>query len=290
LLFWIASSQWLLAMTSHKFVIAGFDAESHADSPRHAGHAGPCSGKQAGEHFMSLADRAARCAGIILFAATLAAWGNSEADQRKAFIGFLQDINNRPGIHFLVPTANDEKAFGPYLAHYAIILDFNRDMNAATKDFTAQIVKLGFGPNPSPRSIEQIAAAPTDLDAAKDVAGKMVALIDTRLAKLNADRAALKQPDDLKAVYDNTFDKLVTTPTLATENSTKALSSGVDATIALVTYINAHRTKLIVSGMQIQAKDQHTLNEIAPLMKAYQDAGERFVAAQQQVDRVMGGN
>ena len=76
---------------------------------------------------MSIADRAARWAAVIVFAATLVAWGNSEADQRKAFIGFLQDINNRPGIHFLVPTANDEKAFGPYLAHYAIILDFNRD-------------------------------------------------------------------------------------------------------------------------------------------------------------------
>ena len=76
---------------------------------------------------MSIADRAARWAAVIVFAATLVAWGNSEADQRKAFIGFLQDINNRPGIYFLVPTANDEKAFGPYLAHYAIILDFNRD-------------------------------------------------------------------------------------------------------------------------------------------------------------------
>jgi hypothetical protein len=32
------------------------------------------------------------------------------------------------------------------------------------------------------------------------------------------------------------------------------------------------------------------LNELAPLMKAYQDAGERFAAAQQQVGRVMGGN
>jgi len=60
----------------------------------------------------------------ILFAATLAgfSWSNSEADQRKAFIAFLQDINNRPGIHFLVPTPNDEKALGPYLQHYAIIL------------------------------------------------------------------------------------------------------------------------------------------------------------------------
>src|SRR5690242_13370560 len=239
---------------------------------------------------MSVLNRAARGVMLLVFAAMLAAWGNSEADQRKAFIGFLQDINNRPGIHFMVPTPNDEKAFGPYLQHYAIILDFNRDMNAAMKDFTAQIVKLGFGPNPNPRSIEQIAAAPADLTAAQDVASKMEQLIETRLAKLNADRAALKQPDDLKAVYDKTFDRLVTAPTLAMENYTKATGNGVDATTALVAYINAHRTRLVVTGMQIQAKDQHTLDELQPLMKAYQDAGERFVAAQRASDRVMSGN
>ena len=54
--------------------------------------------------------------------------------------------------------------------------------------------------------------------------------------------------------------------------------------------INAHRSNLVVSGMQIQAKDQRTLDELTPLMKAYQDADERLVAAQRQSDRVLGGN
>jgi len=40
--------------------------------------------------------------------------------------------------------------------------------------------------------------------------------------------------------------------------------------------------------MQIQAKDQRTLDELQPLMKAYQDAGERFVAAQRQSDHAGG--
>ena len=241
---------------------------------------------------MSFLNRVARAALCLFFAATLAgfSFGNSEADQRKAFIAFLQDINNRPGIHLLVPSASDEKAFGPYLQHYALILDFNKEMSASMSDFIAQLVKLGFGPNPSPRTIEQIAAAPADLTALKDVVTKMEQTIETRLAKLNADRAALKQPDDLKAVYDKTFERLVSAPTLAMENYTKATESGVDATTALVTYINAHRTRLIVSGMQIQAKDQHTLDELQPLMKAYQDAGERFVAAQRTSDRVLSGN
>jgi hypothetical protein len=42
--------------------------------------------------------------------------------------------------------------------------------------------------------------------------------------------------------------------------------------------------------MQIKPKDQRTLDEVAPLMKAYQDAGERFVAAQRQSEQVLQGN
>jgi hypothetical protein len=239
---------------------------------------------------MSILNRAVRGALCLVFVAALSGWGNSEADQRKAFIAFLQDINSRPGAHLLVPNATDEKAFGTYLPHYAIILDFNKDMKVSTDDFVAQLIKLGYGPNPSSRSIEQMAAAPADLTAAKETIGKLAQAIDTRLAKANADRGALKQPDDLKAVYDKTFDRLVTAPAVAFDTSAKALGTGIDATLTLVTYINAHRAKLVVSGMQIQAKDQRTLDEITPLMKAYQDAGERFVAAQRQSAAVLGGN
>jgi hypothetical protein len=176
------------------------------------------------------------------------------------------------------------------LQHYVIILDFNKDMKSPTDDFMAQLIKLGYGPNPVPRTIEQMAAAPADLTAAKDAVDKMEQGLETRLAKVTADRAALKQPDDLKAVYDKTFDKLVVAPAVAFENSAKALSNGIDAALAFVAYINAHRAKLIVTGMQIQAKDQRTLDEIAPLMKAYQDSGERFAVAQRQSDRVLQGN
>ena len=94
----------------------------------------------------------------------------------------------------------------------------------------------------------------------------------------------------MKAVYDKTFDKLVVAPTVAFENSAKALSTGIDASLALVNYINAHRTKLVVSGTQIQAKDQRTLDELQPLMKVLPGPGERFVAAQRQSDRVLQGN
>jgi hypothetical protein len=239
---------------------------------------------------MPILSRAANGAALILFAAALAACGNSEADQRKAFIQFLQDINGRPGVHFLVPTPDDEKAFGPYLAHYTIILDYDKDIEPAMQDFAAQLDKIGYGSTSAPRTIEQMAAAPQDLVVAKDTIEKMEQSIETRLAKVNADRNALQQPDDLKAVYDKTFDRLVTAPSLALENSDKTLDVGIDASIKLVDYINSHRSKLTLSGMQIQAKDQRTLDEIGVLLKAHQAAGEQFAAAQRDSQRILQGD
>jgi len=232
---------------------------------------------------MSILKRVTRGVLPVLFAAALAAWGDSETDQRKAFIRFLQDINGKTGVHYLVPTPADEKAFGPYLQQYAMILDFNKDMKSRMDEFVAQIIRLGYGPTSTPRTIEQMAAAPQDLVVARDAVGKMEQGIEMRLAKINAERTALKQPDDLKAMYDKTFEKLVTAPALAMEKSAKAFDVAIDASIKLADYINSHRNKLAVSGMQIQAKDQRTLDELRPLLKARQDAGERFLAAQRNV-------
>jgi hypothetical protein len=239
---------------------------------------------------MSIFNRAARIAAPFLFAAALASCGDSEPDQRKAFIKFLQEVNNRSGIHFLIPKADEEKAFGPYAAHYAIILDYSKAMEAASQEFADHIRKLGVGPASRPRNLEQMAAAPNDLVVAKQEVEKIEQAAEARLAKINADRSALKQPDDLKAVYDKTFDKLITAPTLAFEKSDKALDEGIDASIKLVDYVNSHRSKLTISGTQIQAKDQRTLDDINALLKAHEAAGERFAAAQRDGDRVLRGD
>jgi len=240
---------------------------------------------------MSFFNRLARGGALfVLLAVMLVGCGDSEPDQRKAFIQFLQDINNRPGVHFLNPTPEEEKAFGPYLRHYALILDFNKDMKATSEEFARHVMRLGLAPTSSPRTIEQMAAAPQDLTVVKDEVAKMEQAMEMRLARATADRAALTQPNDLKAVYDRTFDKLVVAPTLAFEKSVKALQTGIDASIRLVDYINSHRGRLTISGTQIRAADQRTLDELNALFKAHQEAGEHFAAAQRDGDRLVRGD
>jgi hypothetical protein len=78
--------------------------------------------------------RAAGIAALVLLAVGLTACGESEPDQRKAFIGFLQTrIVDKPGVHIARPTDDEKKSFGPYSAHYAVILGFIDDIDLVAK-------------------------------------------------------------------------------------------------------------------------------------------------------------
>jgi antitoxin component of RelBE/YafQ-DinJ toxin-antitoxin module len=229
-------------------------------------------------------------AGVLVLALATAGCGDSEADQRKAFIGFLQDINHRSGVHFLRPKPEEEKAFGDYLRHYTIITDFNKDLTAVSNDYYERLKKLGIGPNSQARTIEQMVARRQEIPVVKEETTKYVQAIETRVAKVNAERAALQQPDDLKAVYNTTFDKLINAPAQAMVNSNKALLALTDSSMRLVDYINDHRGKLTVSGTQVRANDARTLAEVDVLLKAHQENGRRFQDAQRNGQRVLGGS
>lgn len=228
-------------------------------------------------------------AGALAIAFALAACGDSEADQRKAFIKFLDDINHRAGVHFLVPTDADRAAFGDYMRHYTLILDFNKDMKAVSGDYQASLQKLGVGPGVRAQTLEQMVARKSVFPAMKDITTKTIQSFETRLAKANADRAALKQPDDLKTAYEAAFGKLVTAPVQAMVASDKAVLVVLDSSEKVADYIDQHRTKLTVSGSQIRAADAKTLAEFNALIKAHQAAEKVFQQAQRDGDRVVNG-
>jgi hypothetical protein len=127
--------------------------------------------------------RVAGFAALILIAVGLAACGDSEADQRKAFIKFLDEINRRAGVHFLAPKPEEEKAFGDYLRHYTVILDFNKDMKIIFNDYTDAMKKMGIGPNSRAQTLEQMVARRQDFPVMKEVTTKTMQAIDARLAQ-----------------------------------------------------------------------------------------------------------
>jgi hypothetical protein len=237
---------------------------------------------------LSINRRAAGFAVLGLIVTALAACGDSEADQRAAFIKFLQTINHRTGVHFLKPNDADIKAFGDYLHHYSIITTFNSDMGNISKDFNARVLEVTGGHGS--QSIEQMAANRDKIAVLKGDIGKLQERIDKRLAEIRTERAGLKQPDDLKAVYDITFEKLIVKPTLATKNHLSALDNGLGASLQLADYINTHAGQLTVKGSQVLAKDSKTLDEIKGLLAAQNAATQQIRDAGREMDRLMDGS
>lgn len=228
-------------------------------------------------------------AGVLSVALATASCGDSEADQRKAFIKFLDDINHRTGVHFMVPTEADQAAFGDYTKHYTVILDFNKDMKTVSGDYQASLKKLGVGPGVQAQTLEQMVARKATFPAMKGLTNQTIDKFEARLAKAKADRAALKQPDDLKAVYDTTFDRLVAAPVQAMIVSDKALLVVLDKSEKIADYVDDHRSSLKVNGSQVRAADARTLAELNALIKAHQDAERAFQDAQRNGDRVVNG-
>ncbi|MBZ6387795.1 MULTISPECIES: DUF3053 domain-containing protein [Pantoea] len=146
--------------------------------------------------------------GAALLVLNLTACGDKEGDQRKAFIDFLQNTVMRSGEHLPSLSESQKQNFGKYAGDYAILYGFSQQVNKA--------IDQGMRP-----VVDELSAihVPQDYltrrDALRQANGALV-IVTQQLesAKMQADssKAALKQEEDLKKVYDTVYDKVVTQP------------------------------------------------------------------------------
>jgi hypothetical protein len=144
----------------------------------------------------------------LLIVMQLTGCGDKEGEQRKAFSDFLQNTVMRSGEHLPALSEDQKQRFGNYTNDYAIIYNFSQQVNKA--------VDQGLRP-----VVDELSAirVPQDYlthrDTLRQTSGTLNMLAQQiQNAKNQADssKAALKQPDDLKAVYDRIYAKVVTQP------------------------------------------------------------------------------
>lgn len=138
----------------------------------------------------------------------LTACGDKEGEQRKAFIDFLQNTVMRSGEHLPSLSENQKQSFGKFASDYAIMYGFSQQANKA--------VEQGMRP-----VVDELSAirVPQDYLTRRDSlrqANSALVIVTQQIesAKMQADssKAALKQSDDLKKVYDTAYNKVVTVP------------------------------------------------------------------------------
>jgi hypothetical protein len=104
------------------------------------------------------------------------------------------------------------------------------------------------------------------------------------------DRDALKQPDDLKPVYDKAFEKTVTAPVNAFREAVPIAQAIIVAAADLADYVVSNSDKVRVSGGQLQPTSARGQAELTPLVNAISAHGNKFNEAQRKLRAIIAGN
>lgn len=188
--------------------------------------------------------------------------GDNEADQRKAFIDFLQNTVMRSGEHLPSLSEDQKQKFGPYVSDYAILFGFSQQVNRA--------VDSGLKP-----VVEELSAirTPQDYltrrDALRQASGSLGVLTQQiQAAKTQADssKAALKQTSDLKTVYDNVYTTVVTQPATTLAPLLPALQALSQDAVQTGDFLQQQGANVSFSGSAIQFPNQAQATQYNALM------------------------
>ena len=208
---------------------------------------------------------------------------NDEPGQRQAFIDFLQEhIIARPGVHIVLMNDDLKKSFGPYASHYQIILDFNSNLDFSALEAAAKL-------RSEVLDLADLAEHRRELDALRQAVPGMMVTVDQRLATANAARAALQQPPDLKAVYDQAFDRLVTRPGTLLARMLELLDKNLTTMIALADYVAANPNAIKIEGMDGTSNSPEINRHLHELLDAVHQNDEAVADLKRQFQALLSG-
>jgi len=227
---------------------------------------------------------ALRLAAAVLLAVFVAGC-NDEPAQRKAFIDFLQTrIIDKPGLHVPHLTPDEAKSFGDYAKQYAIITGFNDGLDQSVGKPMQEAMRRG-----AIRSLDEIVTRHSDFVAARDGVAELRAALDKQLAITDAAHAALKQPDDLKPVFDKAYERDVTIPAKAFAEIFPDLSQALTAIVDLGDFLAEHKDKVTIAGATLQNSDPTLQPQLVALLDALTAKTEVINKAQQRMRAIETG-
>ncbi len=145
---------------------------------------------------------------LFMLALQITACGDKEPEQRKAFMAFLQTTVLPGGERLPTLTDDQKKQFGTYVADYQILLTFTQQytqaVNASLLPVLDQVSQI--------RVPQDYLTHRVDLQQSAGALNLLGPQIERLKKQADDARAALKQPDDLKAVYEQAYTKLVIQP------------------------------------------------------------------------------
>ncbi|WP_254592779.1 DUF3053 domain-containing protein [Pectobacterium polaris] len=185
---------------------------------------------------------------VILAALQLAACGDSEADQRKAFVAFLQSVQAQQDGKLPTLTEEQKKSFGNFTNDYAILTTFSQQFNQAVSGSLTPM--LG--------QISRIRVPKdylTQRDDLRQSIGAMNLLSQhVQAAKVQADNAhrLLKQPEEVQIPYELLYARTVIQPTNALLPAIPNAIAFAQSLIQIGDFLQAQGDQAVFNGASVQ--------------------------------------
>lgn len=195
---------------------------------------------------------------MLLMIFAISACGDKEPAQRKAFIDFLQSrILNKPVLAVPQLTEAQKKELGDYSKDYAIITGFHRQMNI---ELDSSLVPVFAGMN-GVNSVNNLLEQRDDLKKMADSSVKWKEKIVQLRTQADSQRAALKQPEDLKKVYDQAYEKTIVKPSEITGQVFDLLPQVLNLIVAKADFIKSQGKNVTITGNRLQFANQKQLDK-----------------------------
>lgn len=217
--------------------------------------------------------------------ALLAACGDDEPAQRKAFATFLQQrILDKPGIRVPTPTPDEAKSWGDYTKHYAVITSFNSELSQRVSKPMQDAAQRGVV-----RSIDELLTRRADLVDIRNGLKELGAELDRQFATAQVAYAGLVQPADLKIVFDAAYERDVAGPVRTFKELLPFEDAALAAALDVGDFLTRHRSAVQIRGTLVQMADPALLRDFNTRVATMREAASKAQAAQQRWQAMIRG-
>ncbi|WP_159566116.1 DUF3053 family protein [Budvicia diplopodorum] len=214
----------------------------------------------------------------------LAGCGDKEPAQRKAFIEFLQtSVNSGTKVNLPTLTEEQKKSFGNYTKDYELLTGFTNQLNTA---FSASM-QSSMNELRTLNSMKAMVEGRDKVVAAQTEVKAVQAKLDENIKKTTDSYAARKLPDDLKAVYDQAYSKVVTQQGDLAKQTLVLLNSTFDDILKISDFLKAQGNKIEYQGQVVQFTEQAALDQFNQMNQSLQNNQQQLMAVAQKISQLM---
>ncbi|MES2889409.1 MAG: DUF3053 family protein [Pseudomonadota bacterium] len=128
-----------------------------------------------------------------------------------------------------------------------------------------------------------------DLVASRKAVPKLVSALNAARSKADAARATLKQPDDLKAVYDQVDARIVKAPAETLQDVLSHTQAQLDSVLKVVDFVQQHPQKIKLNGSMAEVQDPALLQQLNGLMEEMNSRAQQVMDDQRKINTMVYG-